>query len=259
MSPALQAQGLSVWRAGRCVIDRLDLSLPAGRWTAVVGPNGAGKTTLLQALAGLLPAAGQVRWHGQDPATWPARVRGRALAWLGIDEAGDADLQALDLVMLGRLPHLGWWGAPTAADKAAVEAAMRRTACWAWRHRPVSQLSAGERQRVLLARALAVQAPLLLMDEPLAHLDPPHQVDGITWMREQVAQGGTVVTVLHEINLALQADDLVLMAAGVCVHQGASDDPATHAALEAVFNHRLAVRPVGAAWVAVPVLPGPSA
>ncbi len=259
MSAALQAQGLSVSRAGRLIIDRLDLSLPAGQWTAIAGPNGAGKTTLLQAMAGLLPAQGQVRWRGQDPARLSARERGRCLAWLGQDEAGSADLLAQDLVMLGRLPHQGWWGGASRADTAAVESAMQRTACWEWRARPVSQLSAGERQRVLLARALAVQAPLLLMDEPLSHLDPPHQVDWLGLVREHVRGGGTVVTVLHELNMALQADQLVLIAQGACVHQGACDDPATHAALARVFEQRIAVHQVGPSWVALPVLPARTA
>ena len=105
--------------------------------------------------------------------------------------------------MLGRLPHQAWLAAPSAADHAAVEQALRATQAWDWRGRPLSQLSGGERQRVLLARALAVQAQVLLMDEPLANLDPPHQADWLRLVREQVAAGQTVVSVLHEISLAL--------------------------------------------------------
>ncbi len=250
---ALEARGLQVARGGRDVLQGLDIAVPAGRWTAVVGPNGAGKTTLLQALAGLLPARGAVRWLGRDPAVLGGRARGRLVAWLGQDDAPGADLRALDVAMLGRLPHQGWWAAPSPADHAAVRHAMERTGCWEWRDRPVSQLSAGERQRVLLARALAVQAPLLLMDEPLAHLDPPHQADWLALVRAHVRAGGTAVTVLHELNMALHADELVMVARGRVTHQGAADAPQTHRALEAVFAHRIAVQAVGAAWVALPV------
>ena len=251
--PALEAQALQVKRGGRTAITALDVSLPAGAWTAVVGPNGAGKTSLLLALAGLIPATGAVRWLGQDPRSLGARGRGRTLAWLGQGEEGDAaDLCAIDVVMLGRLPHQGWLAVPSAQDAQAVQDAMRRTGSWEWRDRPLGQLSGGERQRVLLARALAVQAPLLLMDEPLAHLDPPHQADWLDLVRAHARDGGTVVTVLHELNMALQADRLVLLDQGQLCHQGASGDPATHRALEAVFGHRVAVHRVGESWVALP-------
>jgi iron complex transport system ATP-binding protein len=235
------------------VLHGIDLRLPAGRWTAVAGPNGAGKTTLLKALARLLPSRGEVRWLGQDAARLGARERGRMLAWLGQNEGGGADLLARDVVMLGRLPHQAWLAGPTAADHAAVQDAMRRTGSWDWRERPLGQLSGGERQRVLLARALAVQAPLLLMDEPLAHLDPPHQSDWLALVRAHVRAGGTAVTVLHELNMALHADEVVLLSQGRVFHQGACAAPATHRAVEAVFSHRIAVRGVGRAWVALPV------
>src|SRR5690606_8428424 len=104
---------------------------------------------------------------------------------------------------------------------AAVEQALRATQAWDWRHRALGQLSGGERQRVLLARLLAVQAQVLLMDEPLANLDPPHQADWLLLVRALVVQGTTVVSVLHEVSLALQADDMVVMAAGRVLHHGA--------------------------------------
>jgi iron complex transport system ATP-binding protein len=105
---------------------------------------------------------------------------------------------------------------------------------------------------VLLARALAVQAPVLLMDEPLANLDPPHQADWLRMVREQIAEGRTVVSVLHEISLALQADDLVILSQGRVAWQGASADGATHRALEQVFQHRIAIHPLAGHWVALP-------
>jgi iron complex transport system ATP-binding protein len=105
---------------------------------------------------------------------------------------------------------------------------------------------------VLLARALAVQAQVLLMDEPLANLDPPHQTDWLHTMRALVDAGGTVVSVLHEVSLALQSDDMVVMAQGRVLHQGTCDAPATHAALESVFDHRIHVRHLDGMWMALP-------
>jgi iron complex transport system ATP-binding protein len=252
-APAIQAQALRVARGGREVIAGLDLTVPAGHWTSIVGPNGAGKTTLLQALACLLPSQGRVLWQDREASSLSARERARQVAWLGQGEGGGEDLLAYDLVMLARLPHQAWLASPSASDLAAVQDAMRRTGSWEWRERPLGQLSGGERQRVLLARALAVQAPVLLMDEPMAHVDPPHQADWLGLVRAHVRAGGTALTVLHELNLALQADAMVILHQGRVMHQGACTDAATHRALERVFDQRIAVQPVGPTWVALPV------
>jgi iron complex transport system ATP-binding protein len=249
---ALQASGLRVDLDGREVLHGVDLSLPAGRWSAIVGPNGAGKTTLLKALARLLPSGGRVQLLGRDAGEWPHKERARALAWLGQNETGAEDLLARDVVMLGRLPHQDWLGSPGPQDHAAVHEAMLETQCWDWRDRPLGSLSGGERQRVLLARALAVQAPLLLMDEPLANLDPPHQADWLALVRRHVARGGTAVSVLHELTMALHADELVVIDDGRVVHHGPCAAAATHRAVEQVFGHRVAVHAVAGQWVALP-------
>jgi iron complex transport system ATP-binding protein len=156
------------------------------------------------------------------------------------------------VVMLGRLPHQAWLASPSQADHAAVEQAMRQTQCWAWRHRLMGQLSGGERQRVLLARALAVQARVLMMDEPLAHLDPPHQADWLDIVRTLVGRGVTVLSVLHEINMALQADELLVMAEGRIRHQGPTREAAAHEAVTRVFDGRVRLREVDGQWVALP-------
>ncbi len=234
------------------ILHAIDLQLPAGRWTSIVGPNGAGKSTLLRVLAGLLPCSGDVLLHGHSLHTMPARQRARQLSWLGQNESAADDLTVYDVTMLGRLPHQAWLAAPNAADRAVVERALRITQAWDWRERAVGQLSGGERQRVLLARALAVEADVLLMDEPLANLDPPHQADWLLLARSLAEQGKTVVSVLHEISFALHADDMVVMAAGRITHQGACSDSATHRALEAVFDQRLAVHSLAGQWLALP-------
>ncbi|QHI97045.1 ATP-binding cassette domain-containing protein [Xylophilus rhododendri] len=256
MNTALSARGLHA-RLGRAeVLHGIALDLPAGCWTSIVGPNGAGKSTLLKLLAGLLPAsAGKVELQGRALSDWPARERARQLAWLGQGEGADGgadDLSAWDVAMLGRLPHRPWLAPPGPADRAAVEQALRATHAWDWRDRPLGELSGGERQRVLLARALAVQARVLLMDEPLANLDPPHQSDWLALVRGLAAQGAAVVSVLHEIGFALHADHVVVLQAGRVLHAGAPHDAATHAALEAVFEHRIAIVPLEGGWAVVP-------
>lgn len=252
MSAAISARLEHVRVQGHELLHRLDISLAAGRWTAVVGPNGAGKSTLLRALAGLIPSQGAITLAGRPLQTWGARERARTLAWLGQHESGADDLGAEDVVMLGRLPHRPWLAPPTPADRAAVQQAMQQTQSWDWRERRLATLSGGERQRVLLARVLAVQAPLTLMDEPLAHLDPPHQADWLRLVRERTAAGATVVSALHELNLALQADELVVMAGGRIVHQGMPHEAATHAALQAVFGQRLRLAQLDGQWLALP-------
>jgi iron complex transport system ATP-binding protein len=250
---ALQAQIQRVRIDGRDLISDISLDIPQGRWTAIVGPNGAGKSTLLRAMAGLQKCDGNVQLAGRALTDWPSRERARHLAWMGQQETGADDLMAHDVVMLGRLPHRPWLAPPTAADHAAVHAAMQSTQSWPWRERRLGSLSGGERQRVLLARVLAVAAPLTLMDEPLAHLDPPHQADWMALVRARVAAGHSVVSVLHELHLALQADHLVLMADGRIVHIGAPAHPATHDALKRVFGPSLHIAQIEGRWVALPL------
>ena len=251
---ALTTRQLSASLGGRPVLHQVNLTLPTAQWTCVVGPNGAGKSTLLRALARLIPSTGEVRWLGRNPDALSRQERAKTLSWLGQNESVDSDLRVRDVVMLGRLPHLDWLASPASHDEAVVETALQATHAWSYRDRRLSDLSGGERQRVLLARIMAGQAPVMLMDEPLAHLDPPHQVDWLEQLRCLRSQGITVLTVLHDIGLALHADHVVVMREGCVVGQGASDDPALHRALESVFDHRIHIREVEGQWVALPRL-----
>jgi len=251
-SIAVKASGIRASIGNTEILHDISLSLPQGRWTSIVGPNGAGKSTLLKVLAGLLPHTGRVQLLGHDLHSLPHRTRARQLAWLGQNESSGDDLTVWDVALLGRLPHQDWLAAPSAKDFAAAELALKSTQAWDWRARSLGQLSGGERQRVLLARALAVQAQVLLMDEPLANLDPPHQADWLGVVRCLLETGVTVVSVLHEISMALHADELVIMAAGRITHQGACADAATHRALEAVFDKRITIHPLANQWVALP-------
>ena len=255
----LQARGLVLSLGGRRVVDEVSLDLRAGQWAAVVGPNGAGKSTLLQLLAGLrAPSAGQVLLGGKPLASWPARQRAQQLAWLSQQGDADGDIAARDVVRLGRLPHHGLLGAPGAADEAAVDAAMAETECAAFAQRRLRELSGGERQRVLLARVLAVGAPVLLLDEPVTHLDAPHQRALLRTLVARAAAGVAVAAVLHDVTLALAAHRVLVMHQGRLVADGAPADADLRATLVAVFGGAFSVERLdgahGARWVALPAL-----
>ena len=234
------------------VLSDISIDFSRARWTSIIGPNGAGKSTLLKVLAGLIPYAGSVELLGQPLDKIPAKQRAQQLSWLGQNEASADDLTAYDVAMLGRLPHQPWLTPASPADHAAVEKALRSTQAWEWRGRALGQLSGGERQRVLLARALAVEAQVLLMDEPLTNLDPPHQTDWLLLAKALVASGKTVISVLHEVSFALQADEVVVLNHGRVTHQGKCRDAASHRAIEAVFDQRIAVHHLAGQWLAIP-------
>ena len=257
MSPfqdGLTALHLNASLGGHEVLHNVALQLPKGQWTCVVGPNGAGKSTLLRAIAQLTPCTGQLRWLGQDPQALSRRDRARTLSWLGQNEGVASELRVRDVVMLGRLPHLDWLTTPSAHDQQVVDAALQATQAWAYRDRALSELSGGERQRVLLARVMAGQAPVMLMDEPLSHLDPPHQVDWLEQVRCLRSQGTTLLTVLHDVGLALLADHVVVMQKGRVLGQGSSHDPELHRLIEAVFEHRIRILGLDGQWVVLPRL-----
>jgi iron complex transport system ATP-binding protein len=241
-APVLQADALSLLLGRRRVVDCVSAVMTAGRWIAVVGPNGAGKSSLLSLLAGLRkPHGGQVRLRGRSLGDWPSAQRARQIAWLAQQGDAEGEIAARDVVRLGRLPHHGLLGAPGPADEAAVDAAMNETECIAFARRRLSELSGGERQRVLLARALAVQAPVLLLDEPTAHLDAPHQRALLRSVTQRARAGAAVAVVLHDLTLALAADRIWLMDRGRLVADAVPDDPALHAALVSVFQHAVAI------------------
>jgi iron complex transport system ATP-binding protein len=253
---ALRAQHVSVMHGAHLAVNDVSIQLESGESVALVGPNGAGKSSLLKALAGLIRAKGQVSLLGKPWDSWHRRERAQALAWLGQAEAGQDDLTVYDVAMLGRLPHQSWLASPSAQDHAVVEVALKTVQAWDWRARSLGQLSGGERQRVLLARALAVQARVYLMDEPLAGVDVPHQADWLDWVKCLTEQGAAVVSVLHELNLALKSDQVWVMSEGRLVHAGSPLASDTRQAMSKVFQNRLQWREWQedgkSRWVALP-------
>ena len=247
----LHCHGLRVAPGDTEVLHDITLGVLPG-WTAVVGPNGAGKSTLLRALAGLLRLRAGSIWLDDRPLdAYSARERARLVAWMAQQGEADGELTVRDVVMLGRLPHLGLFTPPGTRDETIVEQAMAATECTPWQQRRLDQLSGGERQRALLARALAVQAPILLLDEPTTHLDPPHQVALVSLFR-RLGRTQAVVSVLHDLALALQADHLVVMSAGRVLAEGAHDDGAVHAALIAVFQQAICIQRLGERFAVLP-------
>ena len=251
---ALRAEGVGVQLGSTRALEAVDLDVPRG-WSVVVGPNGAGKSTLLRVLAGLLaPTTGQVRLDDRPLSALAPRARATQIAWLAQQGEVNGDLTVREVVHLGRLPTLGLFAAPGAADEAVVDRALAEVDGTGWQHRRLHELSGGERQRALLARALAVEAPWLLLDEPTTHLDPPHQVALVRSLQRRVRAGGSVVSVMHDLSLALHADHLIVMEHGRIAAQGACHDPALHAALVAVFGGAIRVERLQDGWVAVPHL-----
>ena len=223
MSAYLTAQGLNVELAGRLVLNDISLSLSSGHLVALVGPNGAGKTTLLRALAGLLPSDGAIHVGGEPLSSLSLRDRARRFAYLPQGHIVHWPLPARDIVALGRYPH----GATDPArlspkDSEAVLRAMRATDVVEFSDRRVTELSGGERSRVALARVLAVEAPVILADEPTASLDPRYQLDVMRTLRAAADQGVLVIVVTHDLGLAARfADHLLVLSEGRLVAQGA--------------------------------------
>jgi iron complex transport system ATP-binding protein len=252
----VKTQQLNVYRGPCAILYDLNIDIPQGKWTSVIGPNGAGKSSLLQAIAGLLMWDGSITIDGVDLSAFTSKELAKKMAWLDQgsstpDELGDS-LSVYEVVMLGRLPHQGWLHLPSESDHLFVEQALKQSDAWHLRQRPLQQLSGGERQRVLLARLLAVGSDILLMDEPLANLDPPHQADFLKWQVNLLEQGKTLVTVLHEIHFALRADHVIMLNKGKLHFQGSSQDPATHQALIALFDGHIRLEKLGRDWIALP-------
>jgi len=231
-------QNLGVSLAGRAVLRDVSLALSSGHLVALVGPNGAGKTTLLRALAGLVPSSGTILVSGEALSSLSLRERAKRFAYLPQGHIVHWPLAARDIVALGRYPHGATDPARlTQSDAEAVARAMQATDVVEFAARRATELSGGERSRVALARVLAVEAPVILADEPTSSLDPRHQLDVMKTLRKTADEGVLVIVVTHDLGLAARfADTVLVLSDGRLVSQGAACEALSEKIMAEVFR-----------------------
>jgi iron complex transport system ATP-binding protein len=240
----LRASALVVAYGRSRALDGVDLVVPSASWVCLIGPNGAGKSTALRALGGLVaPSSGTVRLGDDDPAHLTPRRRARLVAYVPQQPVVPDDLAVVDYVLLGRTAHVPTFGVESTADRVAVDAVLTRLELTAFASRTLGTLSGGELQRVVLARALAQDAPVLLLDEPTSALDVAHQqhvLDLVAELRRE--RGLTVVAAMHDLTLAGQyADVLVLLRDGRVRATGPADQVLRAEVLEGEYGARVTV------------------
>ncbi len=236
-APLLETRGLTVVRERHRVLENVSITLRAGELLALLGPNGAGKSTFMKALAGILPSEGAILLDGQPARGLSRRERARRVAYVPQHSALDAAMPAREVVAQGRYAHRDGWGRATPADAAAIAAALAATGALALADRPFTRLSYGERRLVLLARALATGAPLLLLDEPTAALDVAHALGLLCRLRDLSRLGHAVIVALHHLDEAAEhCDQAVLLRQGQVVRAGTVGEVVAAEPIREVFG-----------------------
>jgi iron complex transport system ATP-binding protein len=256
---ALAFSRLSVSLGGTEVLHGVSAAVEPGEWVTVIGPNGAGKTTLLRAIASLVPFSGSIELIGEDLRTLSHRERARRVALVAQIPTMPSEMTVREYVLLGRTPYIGYLATERRSDHDATHAAIDRLDLGTFAHRRLSSLSGGERQRTVLARALAQNAPLLVLDEPTSALDVGRQQQALEIVDElRATEGLTVLSAMHDLTLAGQyADRLLLLDRGRLVAEGSAREVLTRALI--AQHYRAEVRVVGdpeSGLVVVPVRAG---
>ncbi|WP_043632053.1 ABC transporter ATP-binding protein [Nonomuraea candida] len=241
----ISARGLSVRLGEREVLTGVDLEVPRGSWVAVIGPNGAGKSTLLKALMGLVAHRGEVAFGSRPAGALKPRERARLVAYAPQTPALPRDMTVFDYALLGRTPYIPYLGRESRRDREVTESVLDRLDLTALAGRRVGELSGGERQRVVLARALAQEAPVLLLDEPTTALDLGHQQQVLELVdRLRRTDGLTVLTTLHDLTVAgLYADALLLLTEGRAAASGEPDRVLTEELVGRHFDAHVKIEP----------------
>ena len=234
----LDIQGLSAGYGPSPVLRGVDCTVRSGELWAVLGPNGTGKSTLLRAVLGTLPwTRGDIRLLGRARGDWEARALARQVAWVPQGFESAEGFNGLELVLMGRSPHLGLWGLTSASDEALAREVLAELGVGYLGERPCEAMSGGERRMLLLARGLVQQPRLLLLDEPTAFLDVAHQVGALERVRARVDAGLGAVAVLHDVNLAAAfATHVLLLREGRVLAQGPTADVLRPEGLEALYG-----------------------
>jgi iron complex transport system ATP-binding protein len=243
---ALRLRDVHFSYGGPEVLAGIDLEVDAGELVAVLGPNGAGKTTLVRiATGGLAPSRGSVSLFGNPLGELPRRERARRVAVVPQESRAVFDFTVREIVRMGRAPHLGLLGIEGPADRDAAEEAMRETDLLELADHRMAELSGGEKQRVLIARALAQGSPLLLLDEPTAYLDIRHRLEVYRLARDlRASRGLTVLSVSHDINLAARfCPRVVLLHRGRVLADGPASEVITSGSLREVYGTEVRVLP----------------
>jgi len=240
----LEARQVTFSFNGTPVLDKVDLCLAPGRMIGVIGPNGAGKSTLVRLLSRLLtPAGGRVWLNGHNLTHWRSSELARVLAVVPQSPELPPAFTAWEMVLMGRTPYLGWMGQESERDRAIARRAMEETVTWHLADRFISQLSGGEQQRVVIARALTQEPQVLLLDEPTAHLDINHQVETLSLITRLVKERQlAALAIFHDLNLAAQyCEELVLLHQGQVAAQGPADQALTPPLLQRVYGTQVTV------------------
>jgi iron complex transport system ATP-binding protein len=239
----IEIAGLSVAYGDVAALAGVNETVDRGEWLAVIGPNGAGKTTLLRCIAGLADYEGTLRIDGRDCTGLSRRGLARLVSYVPQQPELPPQMTVSDYVLLGRTPHISYLGTESAADRDAAGAVIERLDLAALAMRPLSTLSGGELQRLVLARALAQEAPVLVLDEPTSALDLGRRVDALELVDSlRHEQGLTVLSAMHDLTLAGQfADRLLLLVDGRAAATGPPDEVLREDVLAARFGHGVTV------------------
>ena len=251
---AIELADVTVVLGGQPVVDRVDLSVAGGEWMALIGPNGAGKTTLLRAIAGLVPFSGSIALEGRATTAMHRAELSRLLAVVPQEPSTPPWMTVGEYVLLGRTPHLGPLAKEGRRDREAAARSLARLDLLNYRERRLGTLSGGEKQRVVVARALAQEARIVLLDEPTASLDIGHQQQALDLLDALRGESElTLVAAMHDLTLAAQyADRMVLLDRGRVVADGPPRDVLTEEAIARHYGASIDVIPVDGRVAVIP-------